>query len=232
MSHSTFLGAALVAVVGLTSGCAAVGGAISDVQSMMETSKAASRHERVQNFADPHAISAFYVGGSETEQGNLPQSLLNAGFKIDNIGQSVITLEKTMWDRGNMGQIADLMADYRYDSERDAVSAEFVSMATQRGSEVRVYRPALTGRVNSLFGQPFKPLDKTREWYAADVLLVEYDDMNRPLSMLIRSHQAVTLMGVSSFQFPRIMTGASNMRHFENNISANELENAYLRTYR
>lgn len=208
--------------------------AISEVGSMIETSQVNSEKKVVSSFPDAHVLAAFYTVEQEGKRGVPPLSIQNSDFKIEKVEPTAIVLKTKMWDRGNMNEIANLMnpVNYRYDAESDVISAEFIKMAKDRGSEVRVYRPAMMQTVNRLFAQPFKPFEKTRQWYASDVLLVEFDQMNRPLSLIARSHQAITLMGVSSFQFAQIIAGPFNMRHFENNISANALENAYLRTYK
>ena len=100
----------------------------------------------------------------------------------------------------------------------------------KRGNTVKIYRPLMTKKLNQLFTQPFEPMQQTAEWYSKDIALIEFDNNNRPVSIMTRAHQAFTTIGVNSSMYTTIFFGNGNMRHFENNVSNSLLEDAYLRT--
>ena len=231
MTHIRSIAIAVFLIATL-SGCASISTAIKDVNQMLEKSAVEARGRALANVQDPHLVNALYSISADGKSDSLLPSIEAMGFEVFRVEKSALILRRQDGYRGNMQELARDVAMQTKDAERDAVSGEFIQAARARGSEVRVYRPALMQRINGLFEQPFQPKEKAAQWYNRDVVLVEFDDSNRPLSLIARAYQAETMMGVTLYQYVQVLYGTQNMLHFENNVSGRMLDDNYLRTYK
>ena len=147
--------ATAILMMTLLSGCASISTAIKDVNQMLEKSAVDARARALVNVQDPHLVNALYSISPDGKTDALRPSIEAMGFEVFRVGDSSLILRRQDGFRGNMQEMTRDVVTQIKDAERDAVSGEFIQMAIQRGSEVRVYRPALMQRVNGLFKQPF-----------------------------------------------------------------------------
>ncbi len=197
----------------LVSGCAQMQ-ALND---KMESMAAESRAKVYASVEDKVLVDSLYVNSPEGKP--LPSKNVAAdNYYFKDLLASTIVFKKDMYRSGNMGDMAATMNSYIYDSESDSLSKAYIEMAKKRGNTVKVFKPAFTRVVNSMFVQPFTPMQQTAQWYDRDVTLIEYNSSARPVSVLTRGHQAQTSLGVASYMYARIYFGQANMRFLENKV--------------
>lgn len=119
-----------------------------------------------------------------------------------------------------------------YNSEQDLAAKYFVDQARANGHEVRVYKSAISGRVNNGLVQPIKEFSGAANLYDNDPVFVEYDKDKRVVAIMTRSWQTISAIGVDSRIYTNIYFGGDGLRWFENNFSNSYLDNALLRVYR
>lgn len=200
---------------------------LSAIQEKLDQMGAESRLKAYSSVEDKQLVDTFYKLSEDGTTHSSTPALLNEKIQFEKLDSTVIVFKKNMYSLNNMVEMRSRMNSYTYDSENDALAKEYIKMAKDRGNNIKLFKPAFTGRVNSIFKQYIMPLKQSEEWYSVDVTLVEFDSNSRPVSILVRAHQAQTSIGVASYMYPAIYFGATNMRHFENNIS-NALLSEYL----
>ena len=190
---------------------------------------AENRLKSYNQVLDKDLIDHFYKISKNGRESGLSDELKDSDFSFEELEPSRIILKKLMYTGGNMGQISKKMYQYSYNSESDLVAKTYTKMAVKRGNVVKLYKPRLTKVINGLFKQPFQPEKKSRAWYGIDNTLIEYEQSGRPVSFLVRAHQATTFMGVSSFQYASIYFGKGNISILENKIPNSVFSDNYLR---
>ena len=203
-----------IVLVTVSAGCAQMK-AIGD---KIENMQAESRLKSYSAVQDRFLVDSLYEISKDGKTHNIIPSLGSEGYRLTELSPNALIGKKNMFSTNNMSQMASAMNSYSYDSESDSLSKAYIEMALKRGNTVKVFKTAMTKKVNSMFKQPFTHMEKSAEWYDRDVTLIEFDNTSRPVSILLRGHQAQTSLGVSSYLYSSILFGSSNMRYFENKV--------------
>ena len=222
---STAKRALITSVVVSVIGCA-------QISQMGEKLNQMAVEERIKTYnsvEDKELVEAIYKPSSDGKSYSLIDAIKSNGYQYSDISPTKLVVRKEMFHLANMVEMSSAMSRYVYDSEGDQLSKAYIEVASKRGNRVKVFRPSLTKIINSIFKQPFDHMQQSAEWYDRDVSLVEYDKQNRPISILVRAHQAQTTVGVNSYMYATIFFGQNNMRFFENNVANNVIENSFLR---
>lgn len=214
----------------MVGGCASFTTAMNNLSASLEASNSERRKAAFSSAPDKHIVSALYwVDQAGKEQ--LSPSVEADGFTLEAITPEGLTLRRVIFQLDNMTQMIEAYSRYAYDSENDAVSTAYIRKAKERGNQVRSYRPRMTLQLNRLFVPVVRAMGGSAEWYDRDVALIEFDSASRPVSALVRVHQAQTTIGVRSYQYVTLITGAGNMRHIENNIGNAFFADSLLRVH-
>lgn len=217
-------------IASIFSGCASFTSAMNNIATAMEIASTERRKAQFQSAVDPQMVSALYSIDAQGRE-SIPAAVAMDGFALESMTAESLTMRRMMFESNNMQQMMLAYSQYAYDGENDSLSQAYIRQAKDRGNTVISFRPAMTLQIHRLFVPPIQPLGGSAEWYDRDVALVEYDPSNRPVTALVRSHQAQTTIGVRSYQYVTLITGAGNMRHFENNVGNLFTCNMQLRRY-
>lgn len=190
-----------------------------------------SRLETYSKVADKALVDSFYVISPDGQKHGLSSDLEapKSSFSFMELNAGSISFERGEGSESNMASVIGSMKQYSYDASADALAVKYVENAKSRGNLVKLYRPAMGKQINDLFKHPFDHGKNTREWYDLDNALIEFDKSGRPISFMVRAHQAYVLIGARVRQFTTIYFGAGNARHLENNISNSAYQELFIR---
>ncbi len=213
----------LISIMLFISGCAQIETAIEDFQAAQDQ----QRLETFEESTDKQLVEALYEVSEDGSERSPVPSIREDGFSLAQVSRSAVSFEKEMFSRPNMDSVRRDMNSYRSEAEEDAVAKAYAEVAEDRGNEVRVYRPQLGERLARMYQTPVGDYDESAEWFDRDRVLIEFED-ERPVSVLFRSHQARTSVGVTSNQYATVIMGDENIRHLEDTITRSELEEEYI----
>jgi hypothetical protein len=178
---------------------------------------------------DKPLVDTFYTLTPEGKTEGLVDELAKDGFRTESLSSNSITVKRGMFRAGNMGEMMGAMQSYSYDASSDSIAKKYVEFAKSRGNIVKLYKPRMTGIINSMFKQPISAMQQTAEWYDRDNALIEYDKSGATVSFLVRAHQAMTSLGVNSDQYATIFFGPGNCRSLDNRTNNADLQNFLMR---
>jgi hypothetical protein len=202
------------------------------LKSVFDTSK--QKIEKYKNVADKQLVDQFYYLSDDGKEEGLNKDFAqNAkGFELQQLSPTSLTLKRLMYRNSNMGSVVQYMRSYNYSPLDDEIGKRYVAFASSRGNVVKLYKPELGGKINTILAQYFyMPHDNksTIEWVGLDNALVEYSPDGQIVSVMTKSHQAVISFGADTTQYTNIYFGAGNARVLENQLGNNEFENNFLR---
>ncbi len=215
----------LLLLVFVLAGCAP----LQTLNQQLNSSTAVSRLEKYQLVEDKPLIDALYTLANDGSHEAASPSIQASGYTLEDLTATKIVFKKAMYRTHNMSEMATKMAAYQGDSENDTLSRAYFEQANQRGHHVKIYSTSLAKTINSVFKQPFQPMQHTVEWYDRDALFIEFDAVQLPVSVLVRAHQAQTSVGIHSHLYTSIYFGSANMRLLESKIQNVLFENHLLR---
>lgn len=183
---------------------------------------------------DENIRNKFLVLSSESENNSitLNQVLLNDKYKLEKRTFDAIFLEKYITHQANFSEANRRIDNGIYISEKDLAAKLFIEQALARGNEVRMYKKSVNAAINNNLRQAITNFNGASNRYDADPVFVEFDKNGSPVSIMTRSWQTISAIGVDSRIYTNIYFGKDMMRWFENNYSNRYLENNFLRTYR
>lgn len=226
LSHSPLF--SLLLLVFLLPGCTP----LQTMHQQWSQSTAVSRLEKYQLVENKPLIDALYTLKSDGSHESASPRIQTGGYQLEDLTATKIVFKKTMYRTHNMSEMAANMETYHIDSENDALSMAYIEQASQRGHQVKIYRASVAKALTSVFRQPFQSMQQTVEWYDRDAVLIEFDALQRPVSVLIRAHQAQTTVGIHSHLYASIYFGADNMQRLENKMQNALFENHLVRIAR
>lgn len=188
-----------------------------------------SRLKKYESVLDKELVDAFYTLTPDGKTEGPVEDVAKAGFTLEQLTKSTISVYKPIFRESSMSYVVSDMNNYSYDSSSDILAQKYITFVKGRGNVVKLYRPKMGKIINSLFNQPFQPMQQTAEWYDLDNALIEYDKAGSPVSFMARAHQARTTFGVDSYQYTTIYFGKGNCRHLENNIKNSDLQDYVIR---
>jgi hypothetical protein len=183
---------------------------------------------------DENIRNKFLVLSSESENNSitLNQVLLNDKYKLEKRTFDAIFLEKYITHQANFSEANRRIDNGMYISEKDLAAKLFIEQALARGNEVRMYKKSVNAAINNNLRQAITNFNGASNRYDADPAFVEFDKNGSPVSIMTRSWQTISAIGVDSRIYTNIYFGKDMMRWFENNYSNRYLENNFIRTYR
>lgn len=179
---------------------------------------------------DKPMIDAFFAKPVEGSRINLRPEFAAAEIYMVPLLASRISMQETIRSPADLAAARKYFRSYEPVGEGDLIASRFVETAKKRGNLVRLYQPALGGKLNDIFAQPFTHTPQRIYTLDRENALIEWTTDGRPVSILLRSLQAVESIGVNIYRFTSIYTGPLNIRHFENTISRKIVEEHYMRT--
>lgn len=190
-----------------------------------------SRLETYNNVSDKALVDSFYVISPDGQKFGLSSDLEapKSPFSFKALNAGSISFERDEGSESNMASVIGNMNRYSYDASADALAVKYIENAKSRGNLVKLYRPAMGNLINRLFKHPFEHDKNTREWYDLDNALIEFDKSGRPISFMVRAHQAYVLIGARVRQFTTIYFGTGNARHLENSINNSMFQESFIR---
>lgn len=162
----------------------------------------------------------------------LAKPLIAAKYKIEKKSINSLFLVTYVNHESNFIEANRKIKSGIYNSEQDLAAKYFVDQAKAKGHEVRVYKSAISGRVNNGLAQAIKEINGAANVYDNDPVFVEYDKDMRVTAIMTRSWQTISAIGVDSRIYTNIYFGGDGLRWFENNFSNSYLADALLRVYR
>ncbi|WHR58744.1 hypothetical protein [Acinetobacter haemolyticus] len=183
---------------------------------------------------DENIRNKFLVLSSESENNSitLNKVLLNDKYKLEKRTFDAIFLEKYITHQANFSEANRRIDNGMYISEKDLAAKLFIEQALARGNEVRMYKKSVNAAINNNLRQAITNFNGASNRYDADPAFVEFDKNGSPVSIMTRSWQTISAIGVDSRIYTNIYFGKDMMRWFENNYSNRYLENNFIRTYR
>lgn len=182
---------------------------------------------------DKNLLDQFYFLSEDGKQQSVSPKISseNKNFELVQTSISHLTLRQIIFRESSMMSVTQGMRSYSYDSTEDIVGKIYISFANERGNIVKIYKPALNGKINRLFNQNFKlnHARNTSEWLNLDNALIETSPDGKIISALTRSHQAIVNIGATSHQYINIYFGKPNSQAIENSIKNSEFTNEFIR---
>lgn len=219
----TFLSVAIVlGSTMLLSGCET----LSVVNDKLDNALFGMKSTSYSNVVDKELVDFYY---DEDSPQRLNEELRDEGYLLSSLKVDAMVIDKQIKSLSNMQQAINFMSQYSSDAETDIIAVKYIDAAKSRNNTIKVYRPKLTAKVNSFFGAVATPNQKSREWYDLDRLLIEFDSNDRPKSMIVRSYQATTTVGVILKQHSRVLFGDELVRLLEDRIVNSEFEENFIR---
>lgn len=162
----------------------------------------------------------------------LAKPLIAANFKQEKRSINYLFLVLNANHEANFVEANRRIINGIYNSEKDLAAKYFVDQARANGHEVRVYKSAISGRVNYGLVQPIKQFEGAHNLYDVDPVFVEYDKNGRVKAIMTRSWQTLAGIGVDSRIYTNIYFGGEGLRWFENSFSNSYLQDNLLTVYR
>lgn len=162
----------------------------------------------------------------------LNSALLKDKYKLEKRTFDAIFLEKYITHQANFSEANRRINNGIYVSEKDLAAQLFIEQALARGNEVRLYKKDVNASLNNNLRQAITAFNGASNRYDVDPALIEFDKEGSPISIMTRSWQTVSAIGVDSRIYTNVYFGADMMRWFENNYTNRYLENNLIRTYR
>lgn len=183
---------------------------------------------------DENIRNQFLVISSANQNNSitLKPVLLNDKYKLEKRTFDAIFLEKYITHQANFSEANRRIDNGIYASEKDLAAKLFIEQALSRGNEVRMYKRGMNAALNKSLRQEITAFNGASNRYDADPALIEFDKNGSPVSIMTRSWQTISAIGVDSRIYTNIYFGADMMRWFENNYSNHYLDSNYIRTYR
>lgn len=197
------------------------------ISDAFDTSK--QKLEAYQSVVDKPLVDSFYSLSADGKTESLVDELNKDHFEVGGLTSNSITFKKGMYKESNMGIITEDMNNYNYDSASDILAAKYSTFAKSRGNTVRLYKPKMNAIINTMYKQPFNHMQQSAEWYDRDNALIEVDKSGATVSFLVRAHQAMTSLGVTSYQYATIFFGSGNSRNLDNRTNNTDLQNFFMR---
>lgn len=203
--------------------------AISDA---LDTSK--TKLANYQKTGDKQLVDHFYFISDDGKLHGLNREFLeqNSGFELRTATSFSLTFKRKMLSDSNMDSVSRTMRQYLYSTTDDIIGKRYIALAHSRGNSVKLYKPALGQIINSQLNQNFylQPARNTVQWIGLDNVLIETAPNGGIVSVLTRSHQAVTTIGVDSYQYVNIYFGQTIRQLLENDVPNNQFTNNLIRT--
>lgn len=198
----------------------------------LNQSAADSRLQKYQLVEDKALIDSLYTLASDGSHESASPPIQTGGYRFEDLTATKIVFKKEMYRTQNMSEMATNMEAYPRGSENDTLSRAYIEQAAKRGHLVKIYNAPIAKTINNVFRQPFQPMQQTVEWYDRDDVLIEFNAAQRPVSVLVRAHQAQTAIGIQSHLYATIYFGADNMQLLENKMQNTLFEHYLLRIAR
>lgn len=194
----------------LLSGCASLKELNAQANKRAEQSRANAYH----NSTDPHLVNGVVQFSSAGAHWQAQPAVAADGHQLVYFSEEKLVFQKQVVHKMNMADVHEAMAQYpyTYGAENDALAHAYVASAKARGHSVIGYKPQATLALNQLIEQPFTGQQGNHTWLGHDVLLVEYDNAQQPVSFLIRAHQAQASLGINVYMFTTVAFGEANMK--------------------
>lgn len=196
-----------------------------------DTSK--TRVEIYKQATDKPLLDQFlYISeDGKTQALNKELASVDAKFEFVKFSNSSVTLKQRLFNENNMAMMLNRMRMYTYDATDDSVARRYISFANARGNSVKLYKPALGAKINKILNQnfDFSPDKGIAAWIDLDNALIESNGAGGIVSIMTRSHQANTTIGVRSYQYTNIYFGKIAAQIIENNIPNSDFGNNLIR---
>lgn len=191
---------------------------------------AEGRLETYARVVDKTMVDAFYAAAPDGSTHALRPEFGAARIYLTSLAPSRLSFEETIGSEPQLEMAAKSLSKYRPIGEGDLAAKRFVETAKARGNIVKLYQPALGGRINVIFTQPFVDAPQRIKALNKENALIEWNTAGRPVSIMVRSLQAVTSIGVNIYRYTSIYMGPENMRHLENSINRRTIEESEVTT--
>jgi hypothetical protein len=168
----------------------------------------------------------------KTQAINKELASIDAKFEFVKFSNSSVTLKQRLFNENNMTMMLNRMRMYTYDATEDSIARRYISFVNARGNSIKLYKPVLGAKINRILNQnfDFSPDKGIAAWIDLDNALIETNGNGGIVSVMTRSHQANTTIGVRSYQYTNIYFGRAAAQIIENNIPNSDFGNNLIRT--
>ncbi|MFA5923648.1 MAG: hypothetical protein WC856_20545 [Methylococcaceae bacterium] len=193
-----------------------------------------AKNERLksyQNIPDKEFVNNFYSATPDGEE-HVNADLVADGYKLQSLDLHHVVLQKQMFKASGKEELDAMMANYTSNSRSDLMAKIYVAAAKNRGNTVRLYKPKVSFSVNSAVEDSTgRSVAYVGHWgyWDYDNPMIEYNKEGEVVSMMSRSHQAKTTVGVESNMYVQIVYSRAAIRSFENEVENDKLANLYIR---
>lgn len=191
---------------------------------------ATSRRDSFAAVQDKPLVDALYVMTADGRTETLVRPLLAANYALQHLRPEVLALRSPMGNGGDMRGAREIVDRYVPDVDKDLVAQLYLQVAKGRGNLVKVYKPRMGARLNSLFQPPMVMGPGRVEWYDRDNALIEWTPQGRVVSVVVYAFQAAASLGVLVTRYTAVRFGPETARHVENSIRNSEFADLELRT--
>lgn len=189
-------------------------------------------YEKIKNKEIRNKFTAVETKESGRKNVTLPKELLNNKFTLYAFDPNSIHLSKFANHEANYSEASRWILQGNYESQNDLPAKYFLAQAKAKGHEVRLYKAAISERVNKGMKQPIEPYKGSSHLYGVDPVFVEYDKDGNVVAIMTRSWQSLSAIGVDSRLFTSIYFGEAATNWFQNYFTNYYLENALQRVYK
>ena len=199
------------------------------VSNALDTSKAdLKRYESVE---DKQLVDSFYYISADGKEQSVAKDILAVRkYKLVKLTNDSLTISD-FFKKQSMYSLVQDMRSYSFDP-LDVFGKRYVALANSRGNQVRQYKPALGGMLNSMLKQHMmftQPAPNIATWLDVDNVLAEYSPSGALVSVMTRAHQAVDQITATSDQYIHFYFGKDLMRIIENRVSNRTLDDNFQR---
>lgn len=214
-------------------GCASISTGIANYNAMINERMQETRANTYANVSDPHLVNGLTHFVIEGAKWSVQPAVAADGHQVEQFSEEYLIFKKKIAHEMDMEDIRTVMAEhpYRSNAENDALATAYVAAAKARGNTVAGYKPQATLALNKKFGPPFSNIEGNHAWYDRDVLLIEYDHAQQPVSFLIRAHQAQASIGLNVYMYTTVAFGEENMKALLFNTNRRLFENNFYRYF-
>lgn len=202
-----------------------------DDRNPLQESVTSDRLNIYHEVVDKPMIDAFYDSTGSGGEHALSSELQEQGYEFEDLTRAQLSIGLVIDSTENMTQASARMRQLSWNAEQDLLAQTFISAVHERGNIVKSFQPNISRIVNTHFKLPFVQTAQSRVWLAKDALLIEYDNLGKPIAVMSRTYQATMSSGVVLKQYTTIYTGIGNMYYLDSRLDKNILESSFLRDY-
>ena len=181
---------------------------------------------------DKQLLDQFYVLSADGKEEGITKEIDPTihGFTFREVSPTYLTVRRPLYKGSSLSDVAAAARAYTVSPLEDEMGQRYVALAQSRGNVVKMYKPALGATINSLYNQHWelKPAANTAQVIGVDNPMIEFSPDGKVVSIMLRSHQAVTNFTSRSYQYINIFFGPMSGQYIENKISNSAFDDNFL----